>query len=122
MSDYRKYQKNTGVKSGDMIAYMRQQYKGFNKSTLCMVNNPKNYGVELTKEAETYLAEKYGYKNSLRVRPKRTSKVKPQRSPLLALRKDIEHYNSLKEKALERGCSSVQEYIEVIEYTLKTEV
>lgn len=114
MSDYNRYRKSVSIENGDMVNALSEKYPRFSRIQACMINHPEAYGVKLIPEAEHILAEKFGFGSGLGVKAKKTRQVKRTKSRSLAVRLDDEHYDRVKNKMQEMGCTSVQSFLEEI--------
>ena len=81
MPDYRRYCSTAGITGPEMIEAIREKFPKYSKSTNSMVNNPADYAVRLTEEAELHLVNRFGFAPGLDVKAPRNhgNKVKPHR-------------------------------------------
>lgn len=112
MSDYAAYRRSVNISNGDIIRVLSPVYPHFSKVQTTMINNSDKYGVRLTKEAEQLLAEEFGYGVGLEVKPKKKRSVKRAKSHHLSVRLDDQCYDMVREKMRQKGCTSVQSFLE----------
>lgn len=81
MADYRRYCYMAGITGPQMIEALREQFPKYSKSTQSMVNNPEDYAVRLTQEAELKLVERFGMAPGLDLKKPRNhdNAAKPHR-------------------------------------------
>lgn len=114
MPDYAKYRAALKLTNNDFISVIGSIYPGFTKIQCTMINKPAKYGVQLTKEAEEALIDKYGYSDGLSVKKKTKRSVKRIKTNRLTVRLDNASYDRLKNKMQQRGSESVQSFLEEI--------
>ena len=79
-----------------------------------MINNPRRYGVQLTKEAETVLANQLGFADGLSIKRRKKPQVKRIKTNRLTVRLDDASYDRVKNKMQQEGSESVQSFLEKI--------
>lgn len=111
MPDYPLYMQAAGISRRDTINELKKQFPNFEKSSLAMVCNPDNYGVQLTPEAEKRLVAAFGYYAGLATRPRKkdTARKKANR---LYVRLDDAMFDRLKQLFARTAYSSMQDLIE----------
>ena len=114
MPDYAKYKAAALITNNQLIEAIRGVCPGFSKIQCSMINNPKRYGVQLTKEAETALADKFGHFAGLSIKKRKPSQVKRSKSHRLTVRLDEATWNRAKNKMQETGCTSVRSFLEAM--------
>lgn len=112
MSDYNLYKRSLNLLNGDIVNALRERYPNFRKGQCSMICRPEQYGMTLLPEAELLLMEKLGKGRGLAVKAKRNRKVKPLKSRRLAVSIDEQHYDRVKIKMQQMGCTSVQSFLE----------
>lgn len=60
MPDYNRYRYEHDITNNDIIDALKKKFAKYQKSTMTMVNNCWDYGVQLLPEAEAVLVEKFG--------------------------------------------------------------
>lgn len=119
MADYVQYRERVGISNTVMTRALNEAFPKFTKIQASMIASPEKYGICLTPEAETLLADKYGYEKGLNIKRPRKRKVKRQKSNAITFRLDDSTYDMVKNKMAENGFKSVQEFMEnTIEKTL----
>ena len=112
MPDYAKYRAALGITNNDIIGALKLEFPSFSKIQCSMINNPKRYGVQLTKEAETVLASQLGFADGLSIKRRKKPQVKRVKTNRLTVRLDDASYDRVKSKMQQRGSESVQSFLE----------
>lgn len=60
MPDYRSYCSFAGITNREMVAALQEKFPKYGKPTQTMVCDPEGYAVQLTREAEALLVERFG--------------------------------------------------------------
>ena len=114
MPDYGKYRAALSLSNNDIIGAVKSKYPGFSKIQCSMINNTEKYGVQLSREAEQLLADKYGYAEGLSIKPRKKSQVKRTKTKRISVRVDEATYDMVKNKVAQSGSESLQSFMEKI--------